>query len=90
METNITTNDKEFQVISCTYDDLSDTEKENVSNNGVEKEDSYYIKVIYQNQVIELFSDAMEGEDAIFPRALDWIAPMIRTAYKIGKGDGHR
>ena len=78
-----------FEVKALNYEDLSETEKEDVPNNGSGKEYASYIKVIHNGETILLDSDAMEPEDATFGRDLSWIPKMLRTCYELGKKDAY-
>jgi len=74
-----------FEITSPSYNDLTDDEKENVSDNGSGKEWAGYIKVTHNGKTILLKSDAMEPEDAFFYRDLNWIYDIIQKAYNLGK-----
>lgn len=69
------------------YSDLSDKEKENVSDNGSGKEYADYIRILHNGETILLESDAMEPEDAMFCRDLNWIIEALRDCYELGKED---
>ena len=69
------------------YSDLSDNEKENVSDNGSGKEYADYIRILHNGETILLESDAMEPEDAMFCRDLNWIIEALRDCYNLGKED---
>ena len=71
-----------LKIISCGFEDLDEEEKELVPNNGSGTE---YIKIIHNEKVILLESDAMEPEDATFGRDLNWIYEACRKCYEIGK-----
>ena len=74
--------------IECLFfDDLTDDEKENAPDNGFGKECATYIKVIYNDEVICLESDAMCPEDATFSRDLSWIKDILQKCYEIGKSE---
>jgi hypothetical protein len=77
-------NDLEIEFPS--FDDLSDSERENVSDNGCGKECAIYLRVSFNGKVIALESDAMEPEDVTFGRDLNWIAPLIEKVYSMAKG----
>jgi hypothetical protein len=71
------------------FDDLSEAEQENVSNNGSGKEYANYIRVMNNDgETVFLKNDAMEPEDARFHRDLKWVAPALRHAYAMGVRDG--
>jgi len=76
-----------LEITSPGYNDLTDDEKENVSNNGSGKEWAGYIRVTHGGKTILLESDAMEPEDASFCRDLNWIYGIIEKAYELGKAD---
>jgi hypothetical protein len=69
------------------YNDLSNEEKENASNNGAGMKYASYIRVTHNDETILLESDAMEPEDARFLRDLSWIQDIIRRAYTLGRLD---
>ena len=76
-----------LKVKGLSFDELSDEEKEIVSNNGSGKEYAGYIKVLHDGETICLHSDAMEPEDASFCRDLSWISGLLDRCYNIGKQD---
>ena len=69
------------------YEDLTEDEQMNVSNNGSGKKYAGYIKVTHNEETILLENDAMEPEDAAFCRDLSWISGIIEKAYELGKMD---
>ena len=69
------------------YDDLTFTEKNLVSDNGVGKIMANYLKVTHNDEVILLESDAMEKEDVCFTRDLSWIPEIIKRAYELGRNE---
>jgi len=66
------------------FDDLADSEKNEVPNNGSGKEYAGYLRVILDGASVALYSDAMELEDARFCRDLKWIKGAIEAAYNAG------
>jgi hypothetical protein len=70
------------------YDTLSESEKENASNNGSGAKYASYLRVIHNGKTILLESDAMEPEDAIFLRDLSWVKDIIFKAYLMGLEEG--
>ena len=54
------------------FEDLTEIEKENASNNGSGKEYASYI-IIEDESGRRVYSDAMEPEDCTFSRDLSWI-----------------
>ena len=66
------------------FKDLTNVEKEEAPNNGSGKEYASYLRVMLNEKTVALYSDAMEGEDAVFFRDLDWIKPAIEKAYEAG------
>ena len=72
------------------FEDLTEEEKEDASNNGSGKEYASYIRITHNGKPLYLDSDAMEPEDATFTRDLAWIAGAIKKAYELGKEDGIR
>ena len=76
------------------YSDLSEELKERAqfeSDCGCGREYASYL-VLYdaQGQFIQMYSDAMEPEDASFYRDLDWIEDAILNAYQRGIDDGEK
>jgi len=69
------------------YDELPESEKKNVSNNGSGAEYAEYLLIYQDEKLIRIFSDAMEPEDAIFCRDLSWISDIIKLAYEIGRSE---
>ena len=76
-----------LEIKNLDFKDLSNEEKKTVPNNGMSKEYASYIKVIHNNEVICLKSDAMEKEDAVFYRDLSWIVHMLKECYDLGRLD---
>ncbi|MCP8305329.1 MAG: hypothetical protein H3Z50_07705 [archaeon] len=66
------------------YNELTEEQKEVVSNNGVGKKNASYLCVSYDGTVIALESDAMEPEDATFYRDLSWIRDLLLDCYNFG------
>ena len=54
------------------FEELTDLEKDSVSNNGCGKEYASYL-IIEDENGRRVYSDAMEAEDATFNRDLSWI-----------------
>ena len=77
-----------LEVIECRYEDLSEEEKGIVPDNGSGAEYAGYIRIKQNGKTILLASDAMEREDAIFSRDLNWIYRTCRMCYEIGKKEG--
>ena len=77
-----------LEVIECRYKDLSEEEKEIVPDNGSGAKYAGYIRIKQDGKTILLESDAMEKEDAIFRRDLEWIYKACRMCYEIGKKEG--
>jgi len=76
-----------LEITSPGYEDLTDEERSDVSDNGSGKEWAGYIKVTHNGKTILLESDAMEPEDASFGRDLGWVYDIIMRAYELGKKD---
>ena len=74
-----------LEIISCQFSDLSEDEKKDVSDNGNGKEEAGYIKIIQDGEVILLKSDAMEPEDCMFAKDLNWVHKACRRCYEIGQ-----
>ena len=73
-----------FDVRIENFEDLTEDEAKDVSNNGCGKEYATYLRVLFNGKTILLKNDAMEGEDASFYRDLHWIKDALLTAYKCG------
>jgi len=69
------------------FEDLSDEEKNFVPENGSGSAYAGYLRVVHNGETILLESDAMEPEDAIFARDLNWIALAIKGAYNLGRAE---
>ena len=81
-----------MRIANLYWTDLPDELKDIAdSNNGSGKEYASYL-VLYdaQGQFIEMFSDAMEPEDATFYRDLSWIEDAILEAYQRGIDDANK
>lgn len=76
----------EIKLVS--YDDLSEEEKEWQPENGSGAEYANYLQIIHNGVIIGVESDAMEPEDAIFSRDLDWIRKLVLKAYTLGIREG--
>lgn len=76
-----------LEVIVQQYEELSETEQNEASDNGFGKEEALYIRMIYDGKTILLESDAMEPEDVTFRRDLGWIKVALFMAYSLGKRD---
>lgn len=74
-----------FEVRVLDYEGLNDVEKEAVPNNGSGKKFAAYLKVLYNDEVLCLKSDAMEPEDACFHRDLSWIPIALKQCYELGR-----
>ena len=74
-----------LEVTRPRFEELTEDERANVSNNGSGKEYAGYIKVTHDGATILLENDAMEPEDARFCRDLSWIQGIIKKAYELGK-----
>jgi len=67
------------------WEDLTEEEMLSVPDNGCGKEYANYLEVDFGNGDTELYSDAMESEDATFTRDLDWIIGLVERAFEAGK-----
>jgi hypothetical protein len=74
-----------LEVIMQDFEDLTEDEQDNTSDNGGGKKYAGYIRVTYEGKTILLESDAMEREDAKFHRDLSWIKDIIQDVYELGK-----
>ncbi len=83
--------EEEYKMLEITgpaFHELTDEEKNNVSNNGAGAKYAGYIRVNHNGKTLILESDAMEPEDAMFCRDLSWIAGALKKCYEIGKEEG--
>lgn len=80
--------ESKFDVISQSFDDLSDDEKLGVSNNGSGAEYANYLRIVRDGVTIYLESDACEPEDARLSRDYQWVKKAIQDAYAFGLEDG--
>jgi len=69
------------------YDDLSESEQEDASDNGCGKEYACYLRVRWQGVTIALESDAMEPEDVHMRRDLNWIKPLLMKVHSLKQGN---
>lgn len=44
-------------------------------------------RLTHGGKTVAIYSDAMEPEDAVFYRDLNWISKAIKEAYELGKRD---
>lgn len=70
------------------YDDLSELEKESVSNNGAGKEYANYLRIKYEGETVFLMNDAIEPEDRTLNRDYSPLVEMVEKAYAIGLAEG--
>jgi len=75
---------------NITYGDLTQTEKDEVPDNGAGKEYAGYLRVSHNGKTIALESDAMEPEDCVFYRDLSWIGPLLHKVFLLGKQEAHK
>lgn len=79
---------KEFKAKMVSYEDLPDEIKNtDLSNNGNGAKYATYILIWHGDELLGCYSDAMEPEDTVFYRDLDWIPGAIERAYECGKTD---
>ena len=75
-----------MKVKIISFDELTDSQKEEVPDNGAGKEDSNYLLIEDNNGFYcGLWSDAMEPEDANFLRDLYWIKDLLLDVYEMGR-----
>ena len=72
------------------YNNLSETEKDNASDNGSGKEYACYIRIKHNGATIVLESDAVEPEDATFGRDFSWIIDALKKCYELGVADSNK
>ena len=83
---------KEVKMLKVEYktkDELPEEHKKSLSENGSGSEYATYLIISHNDKIIRVASDAMEPEDAIFSRDLNWIKDAIENVYKIGQIDAH-
>lgn len=81
--------DTGFKIELLGFGELSAEDRASgLSGNGRGAECAQYIKITHNGKTLRLESDAMEPEDALFCRNLDWIVAAIREAYHCGFSDG--
>ena len=75
-----------YEVFLCNYEELpSEVDREwGLSDNGAGKECAGYIVEKVDEKVINVYSDAMEPEDATFHRDLRWVMESLKEAYLRG------
>lgn len=78
----------EYKVELKSYRQLTDTQKEDMPNNGCGREEAGYLHVTHENRTLLLVSDAIEPEDARFRRDLSWIKGALENAYRLGFAAG--
>ncbi len=71
------------------YSDLTEEQKAKQPNNGHGKEDASYVRISHKGKVLFCESDAMEPEDAIFCRDLNWIVDALGDCYQVGYDEGY-
>lgn len=79
---------RNFEITTPEFDQLSPDEKLGASNNGSGKEYANYIRITRNGKTVYLESDAMEPEDARLTRDLRWVKEAINYAYQCGMVDG--
>lgn len=77
-----------LKIIECKFEDLTYGERALAPENGSGMEYANYIKITHNGKSVLFASDAMEPEDALFTRDLDWIVPALRRCYEIGRSEG--
>jgi len=77
-----------MKIDTPTYFELTPAQQASVPNNGCGKECANYIRIDWGDRTsIDVFSDAMEPEDATFSRDLSWVIAAITKAYAKSQGD---
>jgi len=71
-----------MKIENVSFDMLTESEQDDVPNNGYGKENANYLKITFNKEDTQIYSDAMEPEDASFARDLNWIKYAIEQAYK--------
>jgi len=74
-----------FEVRMLNYENLTTEQQEEQPDNGSGKESATYIRVMNEGKVIALKSDAMQPEDCVFYRDLNWITELLRDCYEMGR-----
>lgn len=77
---------KTYEVKVVGKDELPDEiEKDFLPENGSGSDCASYLLIYADGKLAEWYSDAMEKEDAIFCRDLDWISAALRNAFEHGR-----
>ncbi len=76
-----------FNVTLEEFEDLSNEEKQCVSDEGYGKDCANYIRINHNGKTILLESDAIELKNKTFRRDLSWITKWLKKAYELGKED---
>jgi hypothetical protein len=76
-----------FNVTLEEFEDLSDEEKQCVSDEGYGKDCANYIRINHNGKTILLESDAIELKNKTFHRDLSWITKWLKKSYELGKED---
>ena len=71
-------------VKKASYHDIPEFFQDEAPDNGVGAEDANYLMVMEGDEVLQVYSDAMEPEDATFNRDLRWVSDAIQAAYEHG------
>ena len=79
---------KTFEIKTESYEDLSEDEKKNASNNRAGKKYARFIRIVSDGETVLLKNDAMEPEDASFSRNLSWVVVALKKCYEIGYANG--
>ena len=79
-----------YKVYIIEFEQLTEQEKDSVSNNGCGKEDANYIAIDNGEDPRIIHSDAMEREDAKFTRNLKWIVDALNEAHESGVEEGYQ
>ncbi len=82
-----TKKDTSFNVTLEEFKDLSNEEKQCVSDEGYGKDCANYIRINHNGKTILLESDAIELKNKTFRRDLSWITKWLKKAYELGKED---
>lgn len=85
-----TKKDTSFNVTLEGFEDLSDEEKEYMSDEGYGKDCANYIRIKHNGKTILLESDAIELKNKTFHRDLSWITKWLKKSYELGKEDARR
>ena len=76
-----------LEIKMVNFDALTEDQQEIQPDNGSGKDCANYLRLTHGGETVAIFSDAMEPEDCVFYRDLEWVKGAIEMAYELGKQD---